>query len=88
MPRLPRLSGLEAVRALQRLGFEVTRQRGSHIVMRRGASGCASSPITARSRLARWQVRFGRRVFLWRSLSPRSEPATSNPALQRTGRGE
>lgn len=40
MPRLPRVSGAEAVRALQRLGFEVTRQRGSHIVMRRGASGC------------------------------------------------
>ncbi len=40
MPRLPRVSGAEAVRALQKLGFEVTRQRGSHIVMRRGASGC------------------------------------------------
>jgi len=40
VPRLPRVSGAEAVRALQRLGFEVTRQRGSHIVMRRGASGC------------------------------------------------
>lgn len=40
MPKLPNVSGLEAVRALQRLGFEVTRQRGSHIVMRRGSSGC------------------------------------------------
>ena len=40
MPRLPRISGAEAVRALQRLGFVVSRQRGSHIVMRRGASGC------------------------------------------------
>ena len=40
MPRLPRISGSEAVRALQRLGFAVSRQRGSHIVMRRGASGC------------------------------------------------
>ena len=40
MPRLPRISGAEAVRALQRLGFEVMRQKGSHIVMRRGASGC------------------------------------------------
>jgi predicted RNA binding protein YcfA (HicA-like mRNA interferase family) len=28
------------MRALQRLGFEIVRQRGSHIVMRRGASGC------------------------------------------------
>ncbi len=40
MPKLPRVSGAEVVRALQRLGFEVARQRGSHIVMRRGASGC------------------------------------------------
>lgn len=40
MPKLPRVSGSEAVRALQRLGFEVARQRGSHIVMRRGSSGC------------------------------------------------
>ncbi len=40
MPKLPRISGPEIVRALQRLGFEVARQRGSHVVMRRGASGC------------------------------------------------
>jgi len=40
MPKLPRLSGAELVRALQRLGFVVARQRGSHIVMRRGSGGC------------------------------------------------
>ena len=40
MPRVPRVSGKETVRALQSLGFEVARQRGSHIVMRRGPSGC------------------------------------------------
>lgn len=40
MPKLPRISGGEAVRALERLGFAVVRQRGSHVVMRRGASGC------------------------------------------------
>ena len=40
MPKLPRISGSEAMRALERLGFEVTRQKGSHIVMRRGSSGC------------------------------------------------
>ena len=39
MPKLPHVSGAEAVRALQRLGFEVVRQKGSHIVMRRGSSG-------------------------------------------------
>jgi len=40
MPKLPRVSGAELVRALQRLGFVVARQRGSHIVMRRGSGGC------------------------------------------------
>jgi predicted RNA binding protein YcfA (HicA-like mRNA interferase family) len=41
MPKLPRgVSGADAVRALERLGFTVVRQRGSHIVMRRGESGC------------------------------------------------
>jgi predicted RNA binding protein YcfA (HicA-like mRNA interferase family) len=40
MPRLPRVSGAEVVRALGRLGFTVARQRGSHIVLRRGSSGC------------------------------------------------
>ena len=40
MPKLPRVSGAEVVRALERLGFAVARQRGSHIVMRRGSTGC------------------------------------------------
>lgn len=40
MPKLPVVSGAEAVRTLERLGFAVTRQRGSHIMMRRGSSGC------------------------------------------------
>ncbi|MEO7725174.1 MAG: type II toxin-antitoxin system HicA family toxin [Chthoniobacterales bacterium] len=40
MPRLPRISGAEAVRRLERLGFSVARQRGSHVVLRRGAAGC------------------------------------------------
>ncbi len=40
MPKLPHISGAEAVRALERLGFTVARQRGSHIVMRRDSAGC------------------------------------------------
>lgn len=39
-PSLPHVSGADAVRALQKLGFEVTRQKGSHVIMRRGAVGC------------------------------------------------
>jgi predicted RNA binding protein YcfA (HicA-like mRNA interferase family) len=40
MPRLPRISGERAIRVLERLGFQRVRQRGSHVVLRRGASGC------------------------------------------------
>jgi predicted RNA binding protein YcfA (HicA-like mRNA interferase family) len=35
MPRLPRVSGAEAIRALERLGFVQARQRGSHVVLKR-----------------------------------------------------
>ncbi|MGE3677683.1 MAG: type II toxin-antitoxin system HicA family toxin [Burkholderiales bacterium] len=40
MPKLPRVSGADTVRALQRLGFAVARQRGSHVVLRRESNGC------------------------------------------------
>ena len=40
MPKLPHVSGAEAVRALQRLGFEKLRQSGSHVIMRHGSKGC------------------------------------------------
>lgn len=40
MPKLPVVSGREVVRALERLGFAKARQRGSHVVMRRGEAGC------------------------------------------------
>jgi predicted RNA binding protein YcfA (HicA-like mRNA interferase family) len=35
MAKLPKISGSECVSALQRAGFYVRRQRGSHIVLRR-----------------------------------------------------
>ena len=40
MPKLPRISGAEVVRALRRLGFEQVRQSGSHVIMRRESRGC------------------------------------------------
>ena len=33
MPALPVLSGRKAVRVFEKLGWEVARQRGSHIIM-------------------------------------------------------
>lgn len=32
MPKLPRISSKEAIRSLERLGFEQVRQTGSHVV--------------------------------------------------------
>ncbi|MDD5556869.1 MAG: type II toxin-antitoxin system HicA family toxin [bacterium] len=44
MPKLQRVSGGQAVRALERLGFIQARQRGSHVVLKKrtpeGDVGC------------------------------------------------
>ncbi len=40
MPKLPCVSGQKVARALERLGFERRRQRGSHLVMRHGSAVC------------------------------------------------
>ena len=39
MPKLPVLSGVQVIKGLERLGFEQVRQRGSHVVLRKGAAG-------------------------------------------------
>jgi predicted RNA binding protein YcfA (HicA-like mRNA interferase family) len=39
-PSLPHISGAEAIRALEHLGFVVARQKGSHVMLRRGSAGC------------------------------------------------
>jgi predicted RNA binding protein YcfA (HicA-like mRNA interferase family) len=39
-PSLPRVSGDEAIRALEKLGFVRIRQKGSHVILRRGSVGC------------------------------------------------
>jgi len=40
MPELPRISGKEAIKIFQKLGFSVVRQRGSHVVLRKDNRGC------------------------------------------------
>ncbi len=35
MPRLPRISSRECIKALTQIGFQVVRQTGSHIILRR-----------------------------------------------------
>ena len=40
MPKLPHASGQQVLRALERLGFQMVRQSGSHVVMKRESKGC------------------------------------------------
>lgn len=40
MPELPRISGDQAIKVFVLLGFQQVRQKGSHVVMRRGDKGC------------------------------------------------
>lgn len=40
MSKLPVVSGKETIKALERLGFTITRQKGSHVVLRKGNIGC------------------------------------------------
>ena len=39
MPKMPRISSREAIRALERLGFKAIRQMGSHVVMKKETKG-------------------------------------------------
>ncbi|MCX9083594.1 MAG: type II toxin-antitoxin system HicA family toxin [Candidatus Methanoperedens sp.] len=38
MPKLPSISGRKTIRCLNRLGFIIVRQRGSHVYMQREAA--------------------------------------------------
>jgi predicted RNA binding protein YcfA (HicA-like mRNA interferase family) len=39
MPKLPRASGKEAIRVLEKLGFVQVRQKGSHVILRKETEG-------------------------------------------------
>ncbi|MEK6904720.1 MAG: type II toxin-antitoxin system HicA family toxin [Nanoarchaeota archaeon] len=39
MAKLPRLSGIEVIKALSKAGFVVARQKGSHVVMKKLIDG-------------------------------------------------
>ena len=79
MPKLPRVSGSDATRALEKLGFVQVRQRGSHVVMRRdseaGAAGCV---IRLHAELAMGPLRGILKRLVFRSKS-------SLPNVSRTG---
>lgn len=45
MTRLPRVSGPEAIRALEKAGFEISRVRGSHVRLFRQGIGQVVVPV-------------------------------------------
>jgi predicted RNA binding protein YcfA (HicA-like mRNA interferase family) len=53
MPKLRRVSGEEAIRTLERLGFRQVRQRGSHVILKREtAQGMVGCVVPLHSELA------------------------------------
>lgn len=38
MPKLPRISGQEAIKVLEHMGFQKVRQKGSHVVLKKKTS--------------------------------------------------
>ena len=47
MTRLPRLKGKELIRILQKFGFEVSRSRGSHFLLRHPDGRTTTVPVHA-----------------------------------------
>ena len=57
MPKLCRASGQEAIRVLERLGFEKIRQRGSHVVPKKQASeGAVGCVVPLHRELGDWHL--------------------------------
>jgi len=53
LPKLPRVSGAQAIGALEKLGFVQVRQRGSHVILKRSnASGTTGCVVPLHSELA------------------------------------
>lgn len=40
MPELSIISGKEAIKIFESMGFKIVRQKGSHVVLRKGNKGC------------------------------------------------
>jgi predicted RNA binding protein YcfA (HicA-like mRNA interferase family) len=53
LPKLPRVSGAQAISALEKLGFVQARQHGSHVILKRsGISGTTGCVVPLHSELA------------------------------------
>ncbi|MCS6918307.1 MAG: type II toxin-antitoxin system HicA family toxin [Fimbriimonadales bacterium] len=57
MSRIPALTGSEVIHALQRAGFEVVRQRGSHCILKHADGRQTVVPVHAGETLGRGLLR-------------------------------
>jgi predicted RNA binding protein YcfA (HicA-like mRNA interferase family) len=70
MPKLPQVSGNDIVKLLQRLGYQIIRQRGSHIRLRKVTSlGEHNITVSAHKVLAKGTLNdILSRVSLWNNI--------------------
>jgi predicted RNA binding protein YcfA (HicA-like mRNA interferase family) len=68
MPRLPALSAKDLIRALERVGFSVVRQRGSHIRLKHEDGRFVTVPLHAGQDVSRGLLR---KILRDAELSPR-----------------
>lgn len=81
MPKLPRISGAQAQRALERLGFVKLRRSGSHVIMRRESKGCVV-PMHAELKVGSQGWRHGRFSLTFRPAGSMEECGVKLPGMQ------
>lgn len=57
MPKLPNVSGQETIRALEKIGFQVVRQKGSHVRMKHEDNRVVTIPVHANKSLGKGLLR-------------------------------
>ena len=57
MPRLPILSGRKVIRALEQIGFEVVRQKGSHVRLKHEDGRVVTVPVHVGQDISRGLLR-------------------------------
>ncbi len=57
MSKLPSVSGSDAIRAFERIGYEVDRQRGSHVILRQSVAPYRRLVVPVHKSLAKGTLR-------------------------------
>ena len=56
MPKLPIVSGQEAIKALEKIGFQIVRQKGSHVRMKHEDNRVVTIPVHGNKCLGLWTI--------------------------------